>query len=71
MSLFASYFYIISCLDFVSVVTTLWAGQPVRFPTEARNFCLFQSFQNDSEFHPASYSIGIGSAFVGGNAAEA
>jgi hypothetical protein len=38
-------------------------GARVRFPKEARDFCLHHSVQTDSGAHPVFYTMGTGGSF--------
>jgi hypothetical protein len=46
-------------------------GSRVRFPAGAENFSLHHRVQNGSGAKPASYAMGTGGSFPGGNAAGA
>jgi hypothetical protein len=41
-------------------------GVGVRFPAEARDFCLLHNVQTGSGAHPASYAMDTGDSFLGG-----
>jgi hypothetical protein len=46
-------------------------GNVVRFPAKVRDFSPLRSLRTGPGAHPASYSMGTGVSFPGGNAAEA
>jgi hypothetical protein len=71
MAILWAFIYLCSRDIVVSIVNTLWAGQPwVRIPTEATDLSPLQNIQTSPGVHPASYSMGTGDSLPGNKAAE-